>query len=127
MVNNQFSGRLLLDAMGHLSPISKQARGGKKPDAICLVVGSCAGGFTSNDSGDLLLSFTTLQNQCQYFWEAFPARDGRTTYLFTYIDPASQRLSLEELIGEYFRLLPEYQKVEIDKLTFKRVLFGFFS
>ncbi|MFB2645388.1 FAD-binding oxidoreductase [Raphidiopsis sp. BLCC-F218] len=126
MVNNQFSGRLLLDAMGHLSPISKQARGGKKPDAICLVVGSCAEGFTSNDSGDLLLSFTTLQNQCQYFWEAFPARDGRTTYLFTYIDPASQRLSLEKLIGEYFRLLPQYQKVEIDKLTFKRVLFGFF-
>lgn len=79
MVNHQFSGRLLLDAMGHLSPISKQARGGKKPDAICLVVGSCAEGFTSNDSGDLLLSFTTLQNQCQYFWEAFPARDAGST------------------------------------------------
>jgi lycopene cyclase CruP len=112
--------------MGHLSPISKQARQGKKPDALCLVVGSCAEGFPKNESGDLLLSFTPLQNQCQYFWEAFPAKDGRTTYLFTYMDAAPQRLSLEDLFEEYFRLLPEYQGVEISQLNFKRALFGFF-
>ncbi|MFM6038171.1 MAG: FAD-dependent oxidoreductase [Sphaerospermopsis kisseleviana] len=126
IVNNQFKARLLLDAMGHLSPISKQARQGKKTDALCLVVGSCAEGFPKNDSGDLLLSFTPLQNQCQYFWEAFPAKDGRTTYLFTYMDAAPQRLSLEDLFEEYFRLLPEYQGVEISQLNFKRALFGFF-
>ena len=126
MVNNQFKTRLLIDAMGHLSPISQQARQGKKPDALCLVVGSCAQGFAENNSGDLLLSFTPLQNQCQYFWEAFPARDGRTTYLFTYMDADPQRLSLEALFEEYLRLLPEYQGVELNKPKFQRSLFGFF-
>ncbi|MEH2205616.1 MAG: FAD-binding oxidoreductase [Nostoc sp.] len=126
MVNNQFKTRLLIDAMGHFSPISQQARQGKKPDALCLVVGSCAQGFPENNSGDLLLSFTSLQNQCQYFWEAFPARDGRTTYLFTYMDAEPQRLSLEALFEEYLRLLPEYQGVELSKLKFQRALFGFF-
>ena len=126
MVNNLFKTRLLIDAMGHLSPITQQARQGKKPDALCLVVGSCAQGFAENNSGDLLLSFTPLQNQCQYFWEAFPARDGRTTYLFTYMDAHPQRLSLEALFEEYLRLLPEYQGVELSKLKFQRSLFGFF-
>ncbi|MEH2347574.1 MAG: FAD-binding oxidoreductase [Nostoc sp.] len=126
MVNNQFKTRLLIDAMGHLSPISQQARQCKKPDALCLVVGTCAQGFLENNSGDLLLSFTSLQNQCQYFWEAFPARDGRTTYLFTYMDAHPQRLSLEALFEEYLRLLPEYQGVELNKLKFHRALFGFF-
>ncbi|MBE9230783.1 FAD-binding oxidoreductase [Cuspidothrix issatschenkoi LEGE 03284] len=126
MVNNQFTAKLLLDAMGNLSPISQQARQGKKPDALCLVVGSCATGFPENDSGDLLLSFTPLENQCQYFWEAFPAKDGRTTYLFTYMDADAQRLSLETLFDEYLRLLPEYQGVEINELNFQRALFGFF-
>ncbi|MBN3950799.1 MAG: FAD-binding oxidoreductase [Nostoc sp. NMS7] len=126
MVNNQFKTRLLIDAMGHFSPITQQARQGKKPDALCLVVGSCAQGFPENNSGDLILSFTPLQNQCQYFWEAFPARDGRTTYLFTYMDAHPQRLSLEALFEEYLRLLPEYQGVELNKLKFQRSLFGFF-
>ncbi|AFY31145.1 NAD(P)/FAD-dependent oxidoreductase [Calothrix sp. PCC 7507] len=126
MVNNQFKTRLLIDAMGHLSPITQQARQGQKPDALCLVVGSCAQGFPENHTGDLLLSFTSLQNQCQYFWEAFPARDGRTTYLFTYMDAHPQRLSLEALFEEYLRLLPEYQGMELHQLKFQRALFGFF-
>lgn len=126
IVNHQYKAKLLLDAMGHLSPIIQQARQGKKPDALCLVVGSCAQGFPENNSGDLILSFTSLQNQCQYFWEAFPARDGRTTYLFTYMDAHPQRLSLEALFEEYLRLLPEYQGVELSQLQLQRALFGFF-
>ena len=124
--NNLFKTRLLLDAMGHFSPIVQQARQGQKPDAVCLVVGSCAQGFPKNDTGDLFASFTPMQNQCQYFWEAFPARDGRTTYLFTYIDAHPERFSLETLFEEYLRLLPEYQNVEINQLKFQRVLYGFF-
>lgn len=118
--------RLLIDAMGHFSPIVKQARQGEKPEGICLVVGSCAKGFPQNETGDLIISFTPIQNQCQYFWEAFPARDGRTTYLFTYIDAHPKRPSLEFLWEEYLRLLPEYQGVELSQLDFQRVLFGFF-
>ncbi|MBR8836147.1 MAG: FAD-binding oxidoreductase [Stigonema ocellatum SAG 48.90 = DSM 106950] len=123
---SRFKARLLIDAMGHLSPITQQVRQGQKPDGLCLVVGSCAQGFPENHYGDILSSFTPLQNQCQYFWEAFPARDGRTTYLFTYMDAHPQRLGLETLFEEYLRLMPEYQGVELNQLTFKRALFGFF-
>ncbi len=118
--------RLLIDAMGSFSPIVQQARLGEKPEGVCLVVGSCAQGFPENENGDLIVSFTPIQNQCQYFWEAFPARDGRTTYLFTYLDAHPERPSLEFLFEEYLRLLPEYQGVELSQLDFKRVLFGFF-
>ena len=118
--------RLLIDAMGNFSPIVQQARQGGKPEGVCLVVGSCAQGFPKNETGDLIVSFTPIQNQCQYFWEAFPARDGRTTYLFTYLDAHPERPSLEFFFDEYLRLLPEYQGIELSQIEFKRVLFGFF-
>jgi lycopene cyclase CruP len=118
--------RLLLDAMGHFSPIVRQARGGQKPDGVCLVVGTCGTGYPNNETGDIFASFTPIQNNCQYFWEAFPARDGRTTYLFTYIDADPDRFSLEFLFDEYFRLLPDYQQISLEQLQFKRALFGFF-
>lgn len=121
-----FTTRLLIDAMGHFSPLVRQARGGRKPDAVCLVVGTCAEGYAQNDSGDLIVSFTPVRNQCQYFWEAFPARDGRTTYLFTYLDAECDRMSLETLFEEYWTLLPEYQNTPLAALTIKRALFGFF-
>ncbi|HEY9597852.1 MAG TPA: FAD-dependent oxidoreductase, partial [Cyanophyceae cyanobacterium] len=118
--------RLLIDAMGNFSPIVQQARQAEKPEGVCLVVGSCAQGFPKNDTGDLIVSFTPIQNQCQYFWEAFPARDGRTTYLFSYLDAHPKRPSLEFFFEEYLRLLPEYQGVELSQLNFQRALFGFF-
>lgn len=123
---HKLTTRLLIDAMGHFSPIAKQARSGKKPDGVCLVVGSCAKGYSQNETGDLIVSFTPIENQCQFFWEAFPARDGRTTYMFTYIDAHPDRFSLEFFMEEYLRLLPEYQKIELDRLNFERFLFGFF-
>jgi lycopene cyclase CruP len=126
IVNNQYKAKLLIDAMGHLSAIARQARQGQKPDALCMVVGSCAQGFPENRTGDLLFSFTPIQNQCQYFWEAFPARDGRTTYMFTYTDAQPQRLGLEALFEDYLHLMPAYQGVELNQLKFQRALFGFF-
>ncbi|MEB3251403.1 MAG: FAD-binding oxidoreductase [Cyanobacteriota bacterium] len=124
--NPPLSGRLLVDAMGHGSPLVRQARSGQVPEGFCLVVGSCAEGFTANHSGDLLVSFTPLRHQCQYFWEAFPARDGRTTYLFTYLDGDPRRFSLNDLFEEYWQLLPEYQNIALEQLTVKRALFGVF-
>lgn len=118
--------KLLIDSMGHFSPIVKQVRQGEKPDGVCLVVGSCGQGFKNNETGDLIYSFTPIINQCQYFWEAFPAKDGRTTYLFTYVDANPKRLSLTDLMNEYLRLLPEYQQIELDAINFQRFLFGFF-
>ncbi|GAB4537218.1 MAG: lycopene cyclase family protein [Pleurocapsa sp.] len=122
----QLSTRLLIDAMGHFSPIVKQARNGQKPDAVCVVVGSCAKGYPQNNTGDLIYSFTPIINQCQYFWEAFPAKDGRTTYMFSYLDAHRDRPSLEYFMDEYLRLLPEYQNIALEQLNFQRFLFGFF-
>ncbi len=63
-INGQsFTTRLLLDAKGHFSPIVQQARQGKKPDGICLVVGTCATGHPKNHTGDIFASFTPIQNQ----------------------------------------------------------------
>jgi len=123
---HQLKTRLLIDAMGHFSPIVKQIRAGAKPDAICTVVGSCAEGYKQNKTGDLIYSFTPIINQCQYFWEAFPARDGRTTYMFSYLDAELNRPSLEYFMSEYLRLLPQYQDIELSDLDFQRFLFGFF-
>lgn len=122
----QLTSKLFIDAMGHFSPLAAQARTGVKPEGICLVVGSCATGFAQNETGDLFASITPIQNQCQYFWEAFPARDGRTTYLFTYMDAHPDRFSVEFLFEEYLRLLPTYQQVELAQLNFQRCLFGCF-
>ncbi|MBD2232229.1 FAD-dependent oxidoreductase [Phormidium tenue] len=121
-----FTTRLLIDAMGHFSPLVQQARGNAKPDAVCLVVGTCAQGYAQNDTGDLIASFTPLRHQCQYFWEAFPARDGRTTYMFTYTDADPRRLSLTDFFEEYWTLLPDYQGVSLADLRVQRALFGFF-
>ncbi|MBD1875512.1 FAD-binding oxidoreductase [Nodosilinea sp. FACHB-131] len=121
-----FTTRLLIDAMGHFSPLVQQARGASQPDAVCLVVGTCAQGYAQNDTGDLIASFTPLRHQCQYFWEAFPARDGRTIYMFTYMDADPRRLSLTDFFEEYWTLLPEYQGVSLEELRVQRALFGFF-
>ena len=118
--------RLLIDTMGHFSPIVQQARQGEIPDAVCLVVGTCATGYSHNQTGDLIASFTPIKHQCQYFWEAFPARDGRTTYLFTYLDAHPDRITLNDLFEDYFQLLPDYQDISLEQLHFKRALFGFF-
>ena len=124
--DSPITARLLVDAMGHFSPMVQQARQGERPDAACMVVGTCAKGYESNETGDLIASFTPIKNQCQYFWEAFPARDGRTTYLFTYLDTHPSRPSLTDFFEEYLTLLPEYQNTPLDQLDFVRALFGFF-
>ena len=123
---SQLTAKLFIDAMGHFSPLAAQARGNVKPEGICLVVGTCASGFTENETGDIFASITPIEHQCQYFWEAFPARDGRTTYLFTYLDAHPDRFSLEFLFEEYLRLLPTYQNIELAQLNFHRCLFGCF-
>jgi lycopene cyclase CruP len=123
---SELTSKLFIDAMGHFSPLAAQARGNVKPEGICLVVGSCASGFKQNETGDIFASITPIENQCQYFWEAFPARDGRTTYLFTYLDAHPDRFSVEFLFEEYLRLLPTYQNIELAQLDFHRCLFGCF-
>ncbi len=122
--------RLLLDVMGHFSPIAQQARSitqkSLKPEGVCLVVGSCAQGLPEKSYGDLIYTFAPIHHQCQYFWEAFPARTGRTTYMFTYADADPQRPSFRQLLEDYLAWLPQYQEVELGAVDFQRMLMGFF-
>jgi len=141
------AAKLLIDCMGHQSPIVRQIRHGQKPDGICCVVGTCARGFDpeKNTTGDVIVtnspsepssepsssganSASKLSN-LQTFWEAFPAGSDpkdRTTYMFTYIDAAPQRPSLESLLEHYWHAMPEYQNVKLEDLEIRRVLFGAF-
>jgi len=142
---NPVTSRLVLDCMGNASPISRQQRFGKKPDGVCCVVGSCAGGFDAetNVKGDIIYTNDAIQDKgkegkMQYFWEAFPVGIGRngketsdvkTTYMFTYIDADENRPSLQSMMEDYWDLLPIYQPSIQDSekdLDVKRVLFAYF-
>ncbi|KAL3349947.1 hypothetical protein AABB24_022816 [Solanum stoloniferum] len=125
--------RLIIDAMGNFSPIVKQIRCGRKPDGMCLVVGTCCRGFKENSTSDVIFSSATAkevgQSLVQYFWEAFPAGSGpidRTTYMFTYVDPQPGSPQLEELLEDYWDLMPKYQGVSFDDLEILRIIFGIF-
>lgn len=142
--SNELRCRILIDCMGHYSPIVKQIRNGQQPDGVVVVVGGC---FTANPTsnghgdggvaspkrqfpytGDLLYSFTDSFNDSQLFWEAFPAEGGaaRTAYMFLYSDTHPDRPSFTSLLNTYLELLPSYQGVSLRDITFKRVLFGGF-
>jgi lycopene cyclase CruP len=121
-----FTTRLLIDAMGHFSPLVAQARSGQKPEAVCLVVGTCAQGIPAGTTGDLMVSLGPIEQGSQYFWEAFPAKDGRTTYLFTYADFSPEQPTLERLFEQYMQLLPAYQSVDFGNLQAQRAMFGLF-
>lgn len=130
---NILSSRLIIDAMGNFSPVVKQIRRGKKPDGVCLVVGSCARGFKDNSGSDIIYSSSSVKkvgdSEAQYFWEAFPAGSGpldRTTYMFTYVSPQPGSPKLEELLEDFWDLMPEYQGVSLDNLEILRVIYGIF-
>ncbi|XP_074312008.1 uncharacterized protein LOC141647636 isoform X2 [Silene latifolia] len=127
------SSDLIIDAMGNFSPIVRQVRDGRKPDGVCVVVGSCARGFRNNITSDVIYSSSAVkhigQSDVQLFWEAFPAGSGpsdRTTYMFTYVDPQPGCPTLEELLESYWELMPNYQGVSLDDLKIMRVVYGIF-
>lgn len=134
-VKRELTCRLLIDCMGHYSPIVKQIRHGQAPDGMVVVVGGCFQNSPSASnplifphSADLLYSFTDSFHDSQFFWEAFPAEGGtsRTAYMFSYIDAHPDRPSFSSLLDTFFTLLPSYQGVELSDIVFKRILFGGF-
>ncbi|KAL4588966.1 hypothetical protein LXL04_001867 [Taraxacum kok-saghyz] len=127
------SANLIIDAMGNFSPVVKQIRGNRKPDGVCLVVGSCCRGFNENSRSDVIYSSAEAKqigkSQAQYFWEAFPAGSGpldRTTYMFTYVEPQPTTPKLEDLLEDYWDLMPKYQEVSLDDVEILRVIYGIF-
>jgi lycopene cyclase CruP len=126
LAGQPFTTRLLIDAMGHFSPMVAQARSGQQPEAVCLVVGTCAQGIPAGTTGDLMVSLGPIEQGSQFFWEAFPAKDGRTTYLFTYADFSPEQPTLGRLFEHYMQALPAYQGIDFNNLQAQRAMFGLF-
>jgi 2-polyprenyl-6-methoxyphenol hydroxylase-like FAD-dependent oxidoreductase len=73
--------RLVVDCMGHRSPIALQQRDGQRPDGVCVQVGSCVRGAwaTQRRAGDFFVTHTDAQRagpqrnaRVQYFWQVSP-------------------------------------------------------
>ena len=138
--------RLVVDCMGHRSPIALQQRAGQAPSGVCVQVGSCARGEWAKQwrsSGDF---FVTADNaiyagpkeraRVQLFWQAFPSSGGaseRSTYMFTYLEPGPEMPGLLEVMEKYWESLPAYQKIQsggsadiLEGVEPRRILFGWF-
>lgn len=126
------AGRLLVDAMGTASPIAWQLNGGRPFNSVCPTVGAViAGGFEPSvwDSqyGDVLNSHGDISRGRQLIWELFPgAGEELTVYLFHYhqLHPDNPG-SLLEMYEDFFTILPEYRRCDMDKLVWKKATFGY--
>lgn len=125
-------GRLLVDAMGTASPIAWQLNGGRAFDSVCPTVGAVIdGGFEpgvwDSEYGDVLNSHGDVSRGRQLIWELFPGRgDELTFYLFHYhqVHPENPG-SLLEMYEDFFTILPEYRRCDMDKLRWKKATFGY--
>jgi lycopene cyclase CruA len=128
----QVRGRLLVDAMGTASPIAWQLNGGRTFDSVCPTVGAVvASGFEPGvwdvQYGDVLNSHGDISRGRQLIWELFPAKGEELTfYLFHYhqVHPDNPG-SLLEMYEDFFTILPEYRRCDVDKLVWKKPTFGY--
>ncbi len=126
------TGRLLVDAMGTASPIAWQLNGGRAFDSVCPTVGAVIdGGFEPGvwDStyGDVLNTHGDISKGRQLIWELFPGAGNELTfYLFHYhqVNPKNPG-SLLEMYEDFFRILPEYRRCDLEKLIWKKPTFGY--
>ncbi|WP_009632422.1 hypothetical protein [Synechocystis sp. PCC 7509] len=126
------SGRLLVDAMGTASPIAWQLNGKRAFDSVCPTVGAVvASGFKpgvwDSNYGDVLNSHGDISRGRQLIWELFPgAGEELTIYLFHYHQVNKTNPgSLLEMYEDFFAILPEYRRCDLDKLVWKKPTFGY--
>jgi len=128
----QATGRLLIDAMGTASPIAWQLNGARTFDSVCPTVGAViSDGFApevwDSDYGDVLNSHGDISRGRQLIWELFPGSDqDLTIYLFHYhqVHPDNPG-SLLEMYEDFFNILPEYRRCDMDQLVWKKPTFGY--
>jgi lycopene cyclase CruA len=128
----QTSGRLLIDAMGTASPIAWQLNGDNTFDSVCPTVGAVIeSGFApevwDDRYGDVLNSHGDISKGRQLIWELFPG-EGKdlTFYLFHYhqVHPDNPG-SLLEMYEDFFTILPEYRRCDMEQLVWKKATFGY--
>ncbi|MFM7384255.1 MAG: NAD(P)/FAD-dependent oxidoreductase [Microcystaceae cyanobacterium] len=127
----QAQGRLLMDAMGTASPIAWQLNGSHTFDSVCPTVGAVIEGMEpevwDKHYGDVLNSHGDISRGRQLIWELFPgAGDELTFYLFHYhqVHPKNPG-SLLEMYEDFFTILPEYRRCDLEQLTWKKATFGY--
>jgi lycopene cyclase CruA len=126
------TGRLVVDAMGTASPIAWQLNGGRTFDSVCPTVGAVIrGGFEpgvwDSQYGDVLYSHGDISRGRQLIWELFPGEGNDLTfYLFHYHQVnAKNPGSLLEMYEDFFTILPEYRRCNLDQLEWKKATFGY--
>jgi lycopene cyclase CruA len=126
-------GRLLIDAMGTASPIAWQLNGGRTFDSVCPTVGavidkSCFPPEVWDPQyGDVLNSHGDISRGRQLIWELFPGEnEDLTFYLFHYheVHPDNPG-SLLEMYEDFFSIIPEYRRCEMEDLIWKKATFGY--
>ena len=130
--DRQIRGRLLVDAMGTASPIAWQLNDGRAFDSVCPTVGAVIEsgfepGVWDDRYGDVLNSHGDLSRGRQLIWELFPGRgEDLTFYLFHYhqVDPVNPG-SLLEMYEDFFTILPEYRRCDLDQLKWRKATFGY--
>lgn len=116
----RYGARLVVDAMGTISPIAWAINAGGALQGVCPTAGTTARGFRRGSgpravdpaTGEVLITIADVQEGRQLIWEGFPAGEEEyTVYLFYYdrIDPAYPQ-SLLDLFERYFTLLPDYKE-----------------
>jgi lycopene cyclase CruA len=130
--DREVTGRLLVDAMGTASPIAWQLNGGRAFDSVCPTVGAViSSGLDSQvwdaQYGDVLNSHGDISRGRQLIWELFPgAKEEIAIYLFHYHQVnATNPGSLLEMYEDFFTILPEYRRCDLDKLVWKKATFGY--
>ena len=127
----EIRGRLLIDAMGTASPIAWQLNGKRTFNSVCPTVGAIIEGFSpkvwDHQYGDVLNSHGDISRGRQLIWELFPGEgDELTFYLFHYheVHPDNPG-SLLEMYEDFFHILSEYRRCDLEKLTWKKPTFGY--
>lgn len=127
------SARLVIDAMGSASAIAQQINDGKAFDSVCPTVGAVLEGIDEavwdSQYGDVLFSHGDISRGRQLIWELFPAEEKElTVYLFHYhqVHPDNPG-SLLEMYEDFFTILPEYRRCDMDKLVWKKATFGYIT
>ncbi|GBF81708.1 lycopene cyclase CruA [Aphanothece sacrum FPU1] len=127
----QVRGRLLMDAMGTTSPIAWQLNGKQTFNSVCPTVGAIIEGLSSEvwdaKYGDVLNSHGDISRGRQLIWELFPGEGNELTfYLFHYheVHPDNPG-SLLEMYEDFFTILPEYRRCDVENLVWKKPTFGY--
>jgi lycopene cyclase CruA len=84
-------------------------------------------GVWDSEYGDVLYSHGDISRGRQLIWELFPGvGEELTIYLFHYHEVNAENPgSLLEMYEDFFTILPEYRRCDLDKLVWKKPTFGY--